>query len=773
MTLGRRSLFLVLIALYIGAVWARFASVGGLDYPYYKGESGTNFRAFHEIVDSGALPQSDVQASWPEGYSPSLAKPNGVEFVTAFAYRLVRPFSDVAEKDFSSVFTVLFFSLSVFTLFVLTRRLWSCQAAGVFAALLVALSAPLVGATNGKEFIHAPYAFVVITLHLAIFLSYVARPSVSRAVLSGLAAFVLFSAWEGASLYTAAFGLVVLVLPVLSPQLRRRVLAATLAATLAAGLVLPHLRAARLVLSWPTIWLAVITVVSFCREKLPRKIPVWVYVAGAFAVLTLALKPFQSGGTGVLDPLSYWYYRIRFIAGKPADPTFLPDAVRLAWDYGHIPPEAAGLAVFFLPLVLLLPFAVVGIRALKREKNVVVWVPLAAAAVGIAVYLVDRRAVFSAALFAFPLVSGAFRDFRSHSKARAVPAILAVALLAGTSPLVTARVDAVRRVNVRLGLLSAPTDGFVWASIGNADRDLVRFLTTRTSTRSDVVLAPPDISSLIATFAGRSTALVPGVFSRDMTRKVIGALPGFYGDETGLYTRCESLGATYVLYSIDILLDGSRYSPRYAAGVAGDIEKTLAYKLHFAPETLRRFQLVHENDAYRLFRVTADVKPVFLTDHPPVYQEAILREHKDDFGRFYSRIIDILSTYQTGVSAQARGDERGAIPRFLYCLDQAPAFTAARLGVGDSLLRLGKTNDAFNVYSSVLQYAPDNTHALYFGALSLAYLGRREEAGRIVDLLLTATAQRDIHAQALELKAALESGRRIEMPRKAAQEDAK
>ncbi|MBP2681452.1 MAG: hypothetical protein H6Q78_1315, partial [Candidatus Krumholzibacteriota bacterium] len=121
----------------------------------------------------------------------------------------------------------------------------------------------------------------------------------------------------------------------------------------------------------------------------------------------------------------------------------------------------------------------------------------------------------------------------------------------------------------------------------------------------------------------------------------------------------------------------------------------------------------------------------------------------------------------TAVAAQARGDEKGAIARFLYCLDQAPAFTAARLGVGDSLLRLGKPSDAFGAYGSVLQYAPDNTHALYYGALSLAYIGRREEAGRLIDLLLTATAQQDIRSQALDLRAAIESGRPIALPRKA------
>ena len=70
MTLGRRSVLVVLAALYVAAVWARFASVGGPEYPYHKGESGTNFRNFHEIADRGTIASVDVQASWPEGLFP-------------------------------------------------------------------------------------------------------------------------------------------------------------------------------------------------------------------------------------------------------------------------------------------------------------------------------------------------------------------------------------------------------------------------------------------------------------------------------------------------------------------------------------------------------------------------------------------------------------------------------------------------------------------------------------------------------------------------------
>ncbi|MBP2681507.1 MAG: hypothetical protein H6Q78_1370, partial [Candidatus Krumholzibacteriota bacterium] len=469
MTLGRRSVLIVLAALYVVAVWARFAGVDGPEYPYYKGESGTNFRIFHEIADRGSIASVDVQASWPEGYSPSLVRPTGVEYFTGFAYRLVRPFSDVSEKKFLSVFGVLFFSLSVFTLFVLTRRLWACQAAGIFAACLVALSAPLVGATSGGEFIHASYAFVVISLHLAIFLGAVARPSMRLSVLCGAIAFALLSSWEGAGLYVAAFGLVVLALPMLSPETRRQLLAAHLVAAIAAAAALPHLRGARFILAWPMIWLAVITAFSFVGHRLPRKVPGWVYIAAGFAALTLIMQPFRSGGTGTFDPASYWYHRVRFLAGKPIDPSVLPDAIRLAWNRDHSPPGVAALVTFFAPLVLLLPFAVAGIRKANREGKGALWLPTVLSVVGSAAYFVDRRAVFSAALLAFPLVSGAFRGLSANARRRALPAALAVAFVAATSPIVAVNVATVRRMNSRFVSLFAPADGFTWASIGNAD----------------------------------------------------------------------------------------------------------------------------------------------------------------------------------------------------------------------------------------------------------------------------------------------------------------
>lgn len=764
MTLGRRIIVFLLLILFVGAVWVRLDRLGSLVYPYYTGESGTNFRHAQMIANDGRLPALDLRASGPEGYAPSRAKPTGVEHFTGYAMRMVRPFTDLSDRKLAGVITLLVFSASIFTMYGLTHRLWGCRAAGVFAAFLVAFSAPLVDATSGKEYFHAPYAYFVVSLHLMLFAGFVSRPSAARAVATALAALVLFSLWISAGLYAALFVLAVLIMPKLAPEARRWTVASHLAAALLAALVLPHLRADRFVLAWPIAWLLVASAYTFLRDKVPRRLPVWLLIPGVFVVLAVILRAVRSQPGELLDPLAYWYYRLRFVAGPPDDPTKLPDLVRIAWAPDRQPPEARTIVEFFLPLVFLVVPAAGVFRRVAREKGSSPWFFVAVTGLGSAVFFLDGGAIFPAALVAFPFVSGAMKGFGTNAKTRAFPALVAVVLVAAFTLPGIGRTGFLRSIETPLGLSPGSPRGFLWASIGNADRELVRFLATRTSTRNDVILASPRVSSLIVTFAGRATVVAPGVYTRAMAAKTVELFSGFYADEQGLLDRCGRFGATHVVYSIDMLLDGSSYSPRYVSAAEEDMGQPIAFKMHFAPEALRHFQLVYENDNHRVFRVTTKTEPVFLTDHPPVYQAEILRTAGGDLGVFYSRIVDILATYHTATEAQTKGDEEGAIRRFEYCLGHAPSFTAARLGMGDSLLRLRRPERAYEAYRRVLDYAPDNSHALYYGALSLAYTERRSEALGLVELLLSATADRVIVSDALELKRALASGRRVAMP---------
>ena len=231
-----------------------------------------------------------------------------------------------------------------------------------------------------------------------------------------------------------------------------------------------------------------------------------------------------------------------------------------------------------------------------------------------------------------------------------------------------------------------------------------------------------------------------------------------YAPEEQLYKLCVEAGINFILYRIDGVLDVSKYGPAYAVGLMRVAERSAAVRMHFSPQTLDHFNLVYENDNYRLFRVTDGPEPMFLTDHPLVYQHDLLERHRDTLTSFYARVVDLLIAYTTALQAQVDGDEAGAIDRFRYCLEQAPHFTKAWLGVGDSMLRLGKNETAHAAYGNVLLYAPDNPHALYYSAATLARMGRTEEALGLLEVLLSSTGDRDYLLQGRELKASLLQG---------------
>jgi len=298
-------------------------------------------------------------------------------------------------------------------------------------------------------------------------------------------------------------------------------------------------------------------------------------------------------------------------------------------------------------------------------------------------------------------------------------------------------------------------DGFLWISIGNADLELVRYMATRTSVR-DAILSPPRISSLLVVFAGRTTVITPGVYTLDTMERTSNSMVKFYDHEDELYSLCEANDIQYVLYSIDLLLDTSSYSTRYAVGRTGIDNESLVYKMHFSPENLKHFNLVYQNDNYRLFRVTREMEPVFLTDHPPVFQEALLERHGGSIDSFYASVVDALLAYQLAINAQSQGDDQEAIRRFRYCLEITPRFTNGWLGVGDSLFRMGNVEAANAAYSRALETAPDNPKALFNTALTMAQLGRVREAYGLLDVLISSSRERAMVERAQELKAALE-----------------
>jgi hypothetical protein len=515
------------------------------------------------------------------------------------------------------------------------------------------------------------------------------------------------------------------------------------------------LRAERFLLGWPFLLVVVSTIYLFARRSLPGKIPWWVWVAGGTIVLAVTARPLASGGIGTLSDAEYWLYRLRFLSGKPSDPLALPDTVRSLWTQAHTYPRPITLVAFFLPFVFLVRAVIVALRDVGKQHKVVVWPPVALAALGVAFFLIDRTAVLAAALGMFTLAAAGARGITRDFRRRIIPVAIASVVMLVQAVVPQGKANPTQQIASAFRIPSSHTEGFLWISIGNADLELVKYLTQRTSV-NDPMLAVPTVSSLLVAFAGRTAVLSAGVYTAEMTERVREHTAALYGNEDELYALCKARGIRYVLYTIDLALDTSTYSPRYRAGLRVVREGSPAHRMHFEPETLRHFNLVYENDNYRLFRVTESMEPVFLTAHSPVYDEETLRRYGGDYERFYAAIVDALLTYQLALDAQARGDDAEAVRRFRYCLGIAPRYTDAWLGVGDSLFRMGDIEAANAAYGRALDSSPDNALALYNSALTLVRLGKPLEAQGLLDVLIASSRDRYMVEQARELKAAIE-----------------
>ena len=740
---------LALVVLFICAVWVRTEGLG--DYPYYKGTSATNYRHAGAVADNGKLPARDVEAAFPDGYEPARVQANGAEYVTGFAYRIARIFSDMPQKNFLRMCTAFVFALSVLLMAALTWELWRCQAATLIAAFMTAFFGPLVLETDGRDFVHAPFAATLIVLHLTLYFGVMRNNSSTWRVWTTVPVVIaLLAVWEGASLYLMAFGIPLVFFGAFDPQTRRRFVLAHFLALVIAGIAFAHLREIRFLASWE-FWLYTAALVYvFAKDKLPARVPAPVFFLVGFGALGILSRPFRVPKVSTLE---YWAERIAHVGGKPFEPGDLSEVARYLWTHDHAAPIAQTQLEFFLPLVLLLPVALLAMRQFKRESEFFTWQPVALAIVGTVMFLFDRSAVVAASIGMIPVVALCGYGFSQHVKLRGLPFALGmlVVLLSSTSSSIAGR------IGQRMSLTPTGGDGFLAVSIGNPDKELMRHVLTRTSLR-DPFLAPPDVSALLTTFAGRTCINTSGLPEHDDMMRTMQYTRALYLPEKELYELCHELNVVYVVYSTHLLMDTSRYSLRYMTGLRGIAAGSVAEGMHFAPEALDHFNLVYQNDNYRLFRVTAQQEPVFLTDHPIVYQRQMMRRFGDTTASFYNRVVETMVTYHTARQAQARGDERDAIRRFRYCVEQAPRFTEAWLGVGDSFTRLRDYEAAHAAYERVLGYAPDNERALYYGALTAAHLGDVDRAINLITILQSSSRDKELLALATELKAVIEQG---------------
>jgi hypothetical protein len=706
MRLSRAVVFFILAGLFLAAVGARVSTTSHLDSPYLKGPSAMNHRHAAGIADGVSLLAPDPKANHPEGYVPARVAPQGSEFVLGWTMRAAHFFTEADPRSVTRRFVMILSALCVFTAYGIARRLWDCQASGLLAAALVAFLPPLVAATNGREYTHTMIAALVGSLHAFVVLRALASPSrvglIGGAIATGATAFALLAVWEGASMVLTLWTAGILLWRPLPLRVRMATAAAHVAAAATALAILPHLTSG---------------------ESFPG--------------------------------LAYIATRVRFLIERPESAAKLSDWMRHVWSLERAPLAPQASIQLLLPMAFFAAALLVSRENRARGRSLVVAGVVAIIAAAAA--LLDRSVLPVAALAMIPVVAGGARSL-GHGLWLRVP-LLAIGFYCALAGVAFREKgpDAAFQLARAFGVAHRDPAAFFWVSTENTDRELVRFVSARTSVR-EAILAPEDIAALLLTFTGRTAVLLPGGDSRPVAEKHVSLARGFYSGEEDFHRACRDLGIDYVIYTIDVLLDSGRYSPRYLAAADPLDPNAVAFQMHFVPESLRFFTLQYENDHYRLFKVTDEAETIFLTDHPPVYQSSLLRASGGSLEAFRQNIDLLIYNYVAGINARGRGDTETALRRLRSCVNSAPRFTKARLALADVFMDLERYEDARRAIMDVVAYAPDHSLAMYYAAYIHARLGEFDQARGFLTVLLSHERDPDILEKARLLEAYMDQG---------------
>ncbi len=685
-------------------------------------ESAQHYRGIRFIAEGKPLPDPDRQIQWPDGFDPD--RDTVVqEYVLGL---LARAFAPPRLETFVRTATPYVFCVIVFPLFWVSleasRRKW----AALFAVALYVTLPPALDRSTGLVVYRENVALPFFALHVAALYAHFRRDRGEVfAWLSGAALLLCHFAWKVTTFYQL-FVLGSLALFVLARPPGKKTRAAVYALSLPpllVSLLLPV--ALRIDRYWGSPQAALtVALVLVCVAARLR--PSWnahpaaraALLVGATAGLYLALP----------GPLSYdhaWdtlIAKLRFLGMKPADPALLTIHARHYWTGNYRSPTLAMVTRdFALPALLcVMLFRRLG-RGARDETVASDRFGTAFLVLGVAGfivgYLLFRKFGTFLAMFLTPAVALGARTILERAKHRRKLAIgvLGAALVASSAAAWTG-VGA----DSGLGLRASEDDAGLVYDVRSMD-GLSRWITHSTSPK-DVFLASWALSPHLFTYLDRNTNL-HSFFECDVVLRFEAFNLKLFGPLQDLHAFARKLDATYLVYEANFLLRVDPWmSYRYVADHLDITGEEAAYHLHYTPKDTPGFQLVYQNDFFRVFKVLDDPGARV----PPVP-------------------VPYAAVFDPNVPGAQPGQPREAGPALLYGTLEAGRWVA----VGESREAAGDTGGAFDAYKTALEKGPYTPRAVTH-LIRLARKTGRDQVASALEALYRSRFGRESREQAGE-----------------------
>lgn len=583
---------IALVALCMGVIVIKHNNIRSL--PYFDPADGDNlfwteaafhFRHTRMIAEGGSIPPIDTQIQYPEGLDTRRYITPVMDHVYGRLHRWF--FRDLPLHYFLVYAVAAVSTLAVVACFFAGCSLGGNTWVGLICASLYGL-APASWVRSTAMLGREDFALPLLFGSFACFLSCMRKERTVVAVAGAALTMLAFASWHISQFfYQMLVVWMVLVALLSNPQrLPRRTVTIYAAATVAAALLMPVLRAKYYALSVPLMLNYALLILLWLMPWLDRRTRMQSVAArlGLFVIFSGCAFAFQRFTETHSHVFAVLWAKIRYLGTLPMDPLLLPFEAKAMWVGVFASPS---LQSVFVLLSTTLLFAVIGLiivvfRICRRKLDVREALIVYFALVTLALFLTfDRLSVF--AVFFLALLGGLAWPRRDGRWRVAFVVLFTLSLL----------FEVLKYPLIELTSARVPY---------NSVQDVTDYL-GRNSNAGGAVVCAYELGPSIAAYADRPVLLHSKFESKALRDRVEEVYTAFFEDEKALYDLCRRYDARYVVYQVSLALGRGRGSPRYAVGHRALSTSSVAFRMHFLPEHLKSFLLLHQNHHYRIYAV--------------------------------------------------------------------------------------------------------------------------------------------------------------------------
>ena len=726
------------------------------DGKLYYSDAALRFHYAEMYSQGKKIPVIDKQVLYPEGLRVRTLIHLTMDWVIGNSYRLL--FSKIPFTDYVKYFVSIFSSLSVLIVFLLGKTLWRRKESGLIAAVFYAIGIPSFWRITGnylREEFTLPFIFLSLYLFLKANQEYdqvKKQPKIWQKNIflffAGASLALALISWHLTQFFFSLFALFLLIFFILnnSPVKIRlyKNLWLFIFLPLIAGIVWEPLQSKYFILSFPIImslWLWLITLIL--KEKLGNNIlKRAVFAFGIIPFYFIAMRIFPKYFAEYGHVFETIIAKIIHFGRKPDNPAVLSFDARSIWMGPFASPGP--LSVFFamlVPLILGL-FGWVGSftrNFFKRFDFNTSYLSYFIIVFTMLYLLVIRLEVF---LFFFVTIGIGGILNQVFKKKRLWKLFLAILLIGffieSYKTLNYSKLFERYYLKLTKEWFSQPT------AYGSDWQSLTSWVENNTKP-GEAILADVDLSAMLLTYVNQPIIIEP-IYENAMVRqRAQECINSFYQNEAEFLKIIKKFESGYVVYQQDLLLDNSKESNRYLTDNMLVKKNSVAYRMHFQPESLNHFGLCHQTNTFRVYKVLAanQTKPSLPKFPYAPYFDRLLfnQDPKSEFfddaqtSRIDNLILKTLQRYNTALQLMMKNDFPNAVSHLKEVLKTFPDFERSYYYLGMCYQKLGEYETALGHFDKAISSFPNDLDAYLAKASILDLQNNLEEA---VSTIITA-----------------------------------